>query len=296
MNRTVLAVAGVLVLLAGITAVSATFVVHQTKQALVLQFGNPQRVVQNPGLHFKIPFIQDVVFFESRVLNVDPPPLQVILSDQKRIIIDAFARYRITNPLEYYKAVRTEAVFLDRYGRALNAAVREVIGTKLLPDLLSQDRDIVMQQISLLAETQAQRFGAEVVDVRIGRTELPEDVLNNVYDRMRSEREREANLLRAEGEENARRIRAVSDRQRVVIVAEAERQSSVLHGQGDAARNRILGEAYGRDQEFFDFYRTLEAYRETFTGEDATTLLMAPDSDFFRYFGDSTRTGGRVTE
>ncbi|MEE8227975.1 MAG: protease modulator HflC, partial [Kiloniellales bacterium] len=197
-----------------------------------------------------------------------------------------FARYRIVDPLKFYQAVRTEATFVDLFGRTLNSAVRAEVARNQLATLLSAKRAGIMRNIFAAVSARGQNFGIEVVDVRIGRTELPADVLNDAYERMRSEREREANLLRAEGEEISRRIRAESDRQRTVIIAEAERESSIQRGVGDAARNRILGAAYSRDPEFFDFYRSLEAYRRAFA-DSPTTLLLSPDSEFFRYFGES---------
>ncbi len=286
MNRTFLAVLGVVVVALGIVAFSSIFVVHQTEQALVLQFGQPQAKIRQPGLQWKVPFIQDVVKFETRVLNLDPPAQEMILVDQKRIVVDAFARYRIVDPLKFYQAVRTEATFIDLFGRTLNSAVRAEVARNELATLLSAQRAGIMRNIFATVGARASNFGIEVVDVRIGRTELPADVLNDAYERMRSEREREANLLRAEGEEISRRIRAESDRQRTVIIAEAERESSIQRGVGDAARNRILGLAYNRDPEFFDFYRSLEAYRRAFA-DSPTTLLLSPDSEFFRYFGES---------
>ncbi len=286
MNRTVLAVLGVVVFARGIVAFSSIFVVHQTEQALVLQFGQPQAKIRQAGLQWKLPFIQDVVKFERRVLNLDPPDQEMILVDQKRIVVDAFARYRIVDPLKFYQAVRTEATFVDLFGRTLNSAVRAEVARNELATLLSAKRAGIMRNIFSTVSAQGSNFGIEVVDVRIGRTELPAEVLNDAYERMRSEREREANLLRAEGEEISRRIRAESDRQRTVIIAEAERESSIQRGVGDAARNRILGAAYSRDPEFFDFYRSLEAYRRAFA-DSQTTLLMAPNSEFFRYFGES---------
>ncbi len=289
MNRTVLAVIGVIVVALGIVAFSSIFVVHQTEQALVLQFGQPQAKIRQAGLQWKLPFIQDVVKFERRVLNLDPPAQEMILVDQKRIVVDAFARYRIVDPLKFYQAVRTEATFVDLFGRTLNSAVRAEVARNQLATLLSAKRAGIMRNIFSTVSARGSNFGIEVVDVRIGRTELPADVLNDAYERMRSEREREANLLRAEGEEISRRIRAESDRQRTVIIAEAERESSIQRGVGDAARNRILGVAYGRDPEFFDFYRSLEAYRRAFA-ESQTTLLLAPNSEFFRYFGESILT------
>ncbi len=288
------AVVGVVVVVVGILASSALFIVSQTEQALVLQFGQPKQVHKVPGLKFKIPFIQNVVRYDNRVLGLDPPAEEVILNDQKRIILDAFARYRIEDPLKYFQTVRTEATFNDRFGRILNSDVRGVVAKNSIEDLLSPQRIEIMQAISETVSKSAVNFGVTITDLRIGRSELPEDVSNNVFDRMRSEREREANLLRAEGEEASRRIRADADRQQAVIIAEAQRQSSILRGEGEGEKNRILAEAFNRDREFFDFYRSLQAYRNTF-GTDDTTMVLSPRSDFFRYFGDITG-GGRSND
>ncbi len=287
MNRTVLAVAGVVIVVAGILASSALFIVRQTEQALVLQFGDAKRVVKNPGLQVKVPFIQNVVRYELRILSLDPPPEEVILSDQKRVILDAFARYRIVDPLKFFQTVRTQATFNDRFGRVLNSAVRAIVAQGGLSELLSESRAGIMDRIFDTVDVNSEAFGITLVDIRIGRSELPEDVSQTVYERMRSERDREANLLRAEGEESSRRIRATADRQQTVIVAEAQRESEILRGTGDAQRNLILGEAYGADPEFFDFYRSMEAYRDSFNPED-TTMVLTPGGDFFRYLGDST--------
>ena len=288
------AVVGVVVVVVGILASSALFIVSQTEQALVLQFGQPKQVHKVPGLKFKIPFIQNVVRYDNRVLGLDPPAEEVILNDQKRIILDAFARYRIEDPLKYFQTVRAEATFNDRFGRILNSDVRGVVAKNSIEDLLSPQRIEIMQAIRETVSKTAVNFGVTITDLRIGRSELPEDVSNNVFDRMRSEREREANLLRAEGEEASRRIRADADRQQAVIIAEAQRQASILRGEGEGEKNRILAEAFNRDREFFDFYRSLEAYRNTF-GTDDTTMVLSPRSDFFRYFGDITG-GGRSND
>jgi membrane protease subunit HflC len=280
-----LAIIGIVVFVLGIVAVSSLFVVYQTEQVLVLRFGNPIRQVSEPGLHVKVPFIDDPLPFDRRVLSIDPPAEEVLLSDQKRILVDAFVRYRITDPLKYFQTVRNETTFANRFGNIVTSTVKEVIAQSALEDVLSPKRDELMATIRDQVDRSAPGFGIELVDIRIGRSELPEAVRENVFDRMRTDREREANLLRAEGEENARRIRATADRQQVEIVAEAEREAQVLRGEGDATRNRILGEAYGKDQDFFDFYRSLDAYRETFS-EEGTTMVLSPDSDFFRYFGD----------
>jgi len=290
MNRLVAAIIGIVVIVLGILATTTLFVVRQTDQVIVLQFGDPLRVIREPGLNAKLPW-QSVETFDKRVLGLDPPTEELILSDQRRVNVDSFARYRIVDPLRFYQTVRTSAAFDDRFGRILNATVRRVLALHDLVDMLSPARDEIMGKIRDEVIRSAGDFGIEIVDLRIGRTELPDEVSQNVYARMRSEREREANRERAEGEEVARRIRAQADRQQTVIVAEAQREAEKLRGDGEATRTRILAEAFNRDPAFFDFYRTLEAYKETFHSDD-TTMVLSPDSEFFRFFGDAM---GRTT-
>ena len=276
----------VLVLFVGfLTFTGAFFIVNETKQAIVLQFGEPRQVISEPGLQFKIPFIQDAVFLDSRMLNLDPQPEEMILSDQKRIIVDSFARYRIVDPLKFFQTVRNEATFSDRFGRIINAAVRGVIAQYSLASLLSEDRATIMGSIQVIIKNEEKSFGVQIIDIRIGRTDLTEQVSNNVYQRMRSERDKEANLLRAEGEELSKEIRASADRQQTVIVAEAERTSSILRGEGDALKNKILGDAYGLDQEFFDFLRTMQACKETF-GDTDMSMVIVPGQVCEKFFGE----------
>ena len=274
-----------LLFIAFLTFTGAFFIVNETKQALVLQFGDPRKVVTKPGLQFKIPFIQDAIFLDSRLLNLDPQPEEMILSDQKRIIVDSFARYNIVDPLKFYQTVRNETTFSDRFGRIINASVRGVIAQYSLTSLLSEERNKIMNEIETAVKVNEQSFGVKIVDIRIGRTDLTEQVSNNVYQRMRSEREKEANLLRAEGEELSKEIVASADRQQTVIIAEAERTSSILRGEGDAAKNRILGDAYGLDQEFFDFLRTMQACKDTF-GDTEMSMVIAPGEVCEKFFGE----------
>jgi len=244
----------VLILFIGLlTFTGAFFVVQEWKQVIVLQFGEPRQVINEPGLKFKIPFIQDTIFFDRRMLNLDPQPEEMILSDQKRIIVDSFARYKITDPLKFFQTVRNEANFSDRFGRILNASVRGVIAQYPLMALLSEEREEIMSIIESKVVLEESKFGIKILDVRIGRTDLTEQVASNVYQRMRSEREKEANLLRAEGEELSTKIVASANRQKTVIIAGAERTSSILRGEGDAGKNIILGEAYALDTDFFSF-------------------------------------------
>jgi len=283
MKRPVLAIIGLIVVVAGVVFYASIFTVHQTQQALILQFGNPIKMVPEAGLHFKMPFIQDVEYYDRRILDLDPPVQEVILADQKRINVDAFARYKIVDPLEFRKRAVTDANFLQVFGNRLNAKIRAEIGKILLGDMLTERRAQVMETITQQMKAQAAEFGTEVVDVRIGRTDLPDETAQAVYNRMRSDRVAHAAKLRAEGEEQKLKIQALADRTRTVILAEAQRQSEILYGQGEGERNRILGEAFSRDKEFFDFYRSMEAYGEAL-GE-GTTMVLSPDSDFFRFFG-----------
>ena len=283
MKKPLLAVFGLIIVVAGVTAYGALFTVHQTQQALILQLGNPIRTVPEPGLHFKLPFIQNIEFYDRRILDLDPPVQEVILLDQKRINVDAFARYKIVNPLEFRKRAVTNQNFRQVFGNRLNAAIRAEIGKILLGDMLTEKRAQVMDVISRQMKAQAAEFGTEVIDVRIGRTDLPEATAQAVYNRMRSDRVAHAAKLRAEGEEQKLKIQAIADKDRTIIIAEAQRQSEILRGHGEGERNQILGEAFGQDQEFFDFYRSMEAYGEAL-GE-GTTMVLSPDSEFFRFFG-----------
>jgi membrane protease subunit HflC len=287
MKKPVLAIFGVVIAVLGIVAYSAAFTVHQTQQALVLQFGNPIRTFSEAGLHFKMPFVQNVEYYDRRILDLDPPVQEVILFDQKRINVDAFARYRIVDPLEFRKRAVTDLNFRQVFGNRLNAAIRAEIGKILLSDMLTEKRAQVMDIISTQMKAQAAEFGTEVIDVRIGRTDLPEETAQSVYNRMRSDRVAYSSQLRAEGEEKKLKIQAFADKERTIILAEAQRQSEILRGQGEGERNRILAEAFGKDPEFFDFYRSMEAYGEAL-GE-GTTMVLSPDSEFFRFFGTSKK-------
>jgi membrane protease subunit HflC len=283
MKKISLAILGAVILVLGIIANSALFTVHQTTQALILQFGNPIEVIQEPGLHVKMPLIQNAEFYDGRILELDPPLQEVILADQKRLNVDAFARYRIKDPLEYRKRALTDANFRDVFGRRLNAAVRAEIGRILLGDMLTEKRAKSMLEITRQMKASAAEFGIEVVDVRIGRTDLPNETAQSVYNRMKSDRIAHAAQLRAVGEEQKLKIEAEADKERTIIIAEAQRTSQILRGQGEGERNRILGEAYGKDPDFFDFYRSMEAYGEALG--DGTTMVLSPDSEFFRFFG-----------
>jgi len=277
-------VLGVVVVVLVIAGANALFTVHQTKQAIVLQFGEAKRVIKEPGLAVKIPIIQETVFYDNRVLDLDPPSFEVLLTDKKRIIIDAYARYQIIDPLQFFRRVRTEATLRDRFGKIINSSLRRVIATVPLRDVLSEKRDNIMAEIQQVVAGPAESFGIKIVDVRIGRTELPTQTRQSVFSRMRTEREREARELRAEGGEEAQKIRAQADLERTVLIADAERQSQIMRGEGEGGRNLVLGKAYGQDPEFFDFYKSLAEYQKNLVDSD-TTMVLSPDSEFFRFFG-----------
>lgn len=290
MNKFVLGVIGVIVVLLAILASSTFFTVYQSQQALVLQFGNPKRVISEPGLYIKWPFVQEALFYERRILDLDPPVELIILSDQKRLLVDPYVRYRIINPLQFFQTVKVESRLRDRLGAIVNAGVRGVLGNATLSMVLSEERADIMADIDARVNAEAKRFGIEVVDVRIRRADLPEQTSQAVYARMRSEREREAAEFRAQGFERAQRVTATADREATVIRAEAEKESQILRGEGDREKTRISREAYGRDVEFYRFYKSMTAYQYALSGDD-TTLVLTPDSEFFRYFGDIS---GRV--
>ena len=282
MKRSGLFILAVIVAVSGLCAFSALFTVRQDQQALVLQFGNPVGVERTPGLKVKIPFIQNVEYYDRRILDLDPPVQEVILADQKRINVDAFARYRIVDPLEFRKRAGTDANFRQVFGGRLNAGIRSEIGKILLPDMLTDKRAQIMDRIANLLRAQAPEFGVEVIDVRIGRTDLPEATSQAVYNRMRSDRIAEAAELRAKGEEQKTRIQAEAERDKVIILAEARRKSEILRGEGDGARTRVLNAAYGKDAEFFDFYRSLEALG--IAVNEGTSMVLSPDSELFQFF------------
>jgi membrane protease subunit HflC len=281
-------IVGLVLLATAIVASSALFTVHQTQQAIVLYFGKPDRVVTEPGLHVRIPFAEDVQYFDTRILDLDPPEVQVPLVDKKRINVDAYMRYQIVDPLLFFQSVTTENNFQDRFGRLVNSSLQQTIARNSLGDLLSEKRANIMKQIRAEIDLAAPSFGVKIIDIRIGRTDLPVEISQNVYDRMRAEREREARELRAEGKEEAQKITARADREKVVLVADAKRKSEILRGEGEAERITTLADAYGRDPEFFDFYKSMQEYRKGLGG-DSTTMVLTPDSDFFRFFGQESR-------
>jgi membrane protease subunit HflC len=277
----------VIIAVIGFIIYLSLFVVQQTEQALVLRFGEPVRVVLSPGLYPKLPLIDNVEVFDNRILDLDSPPLEIIASDQKRLIVDAFGRYKIVDPLRFFQSVGTIAVADQRLSVLLNSAVRQVLGEASFESVVRDERADLMLRINERVNREGQSLGIEIVDVRIRRADLPEANSQAIYQRMQTERQREATEIRAQGEQAARRIRAEADRAATVIVAEANRESEQIRGDGDAARTAIFAEAYGANPEFFDFFRSMQAYQAGLK-PDTTRMLISPDSEFFRYFNDAT--------
>ena len=272
-----------LFLVAVAVASQGLYAVSETEQVLLTRFGEPQGVVRDPGLHFKTPFIVDVHRMDKPILDLDPPAEEVLLSDQKRLVVDAFARYRIIDPLLFYQTVRTEETAGSRLNNLVISAMRRVLGNVDLKSLLSEGRVRAMGEIRTQVNQEAGRFGIDVVDVRIGRADLPDATLQSVFARMRSEREREAAEFRAQGQQMAQEIRSKAERERTILLAEAEKSAQVSRGEGDKEAIAVQAKAFGRDPEFYAFYRSLEAYRKGLSGE-GSTLVLAPDGEFFRYF------------
>ena len=266
------------------TMMSALFTVNQTQQALVLQFGEPKRIIQDPGLAIKMPFIQDVEYYEKRVLSLIPQDAEeVILADQKRILVDAFARFRIANPLLFYQTVRNEFGARARLESIIDSSVRRVLGSETLASILTGKRNEINNNIRDEVEQSVTSLGIEIIDVRLRRADYPASTSQNIFNRMKSEREREAKEFRATGEEEAQKIRADAEKTRTVIVAEAAREAQENRGRGDSKAIDIYAESFGQDPEFFSFYRSMEAYRKSI-GESQTSMVLAPDSEFFKFF------------
>ena len=285
MNRPVVIGAVVVLGLLVVLGFGSMFTVHQAQQALVVQLGEPRRVVTEPGLQFKRPFIESVVYLDKRILAYDSPKQEVIAADQKRLVVDTFARYRVVDALKFYQTVGTETTARDRLNSIVESSTRRILGNVPLSTVVSGDRGELMRQIKELVNSEATGFGIDIVDVRIRRADLPEQNNEAIYRRMQTERDREAKELRAQGAEEAQRIRASADRERTVLLAEARKSSDILRGEGEAEKNRIFADAYNRDPDFFAFYRSLQAYREALHGTD-TTMVLTPKSEFFRFFGD----------
>lgn len=281
-NRLILSLVALVV---GFFAINDSyFIVRQTEQAIVFQFRDVIRIVDSSGLHFKVPFIHSVEYFERRVLAVDAQSQEIMLAEQKPLVVDAFARYRIVNPLLFFQRLRGERIARDRLSSLLNATMRSVLGQVKMAQLLSSERVAVMGKITSLLNNEAKDFGIEIIDVRIRRTDLPEKTSDAVFARMRSEREQEAAQIRARGQQEALQTTADADRQATIILAEAQGQAEKIKGEGDRKALEIMADATGRDPQFFAFWRSMLAYREGLKPEN-TTYILNPQGDFFRYFG-----------
>jgi len=274
-----------LIIVAAAVIFFSVFIVKEVNQAIVLQFGDPKKIISKPGLNFKIPFIQNVVFLDKRILNLDTPPEEVIASDQKRLIVDAFARFQIIDPLKFYISVGNERVARSRLATIINSRIRNVLGRQELQTLLSEDRSKQMSLIQEGVNNEAENFGIKIVDVRIKRADLPQANSEAIYRRMQTEREREAKEFRAKGAEMAVTITSTADKEVTVILAEAEKKSEIMKGEGDGKRNKIFADAFGRDPEFFAFYRAMQAYENSLIGGE-TSLILSPDNKFFKFFGN----------
>ena len=279
-----LPILGFALIVAIVLAVSSVFIVDEREKALVLQFGQVKAVKEEPGLSFKIPFIQEVVKYDDRILSLDTQPLEVTPLDDRRLVVDAFARYRINDVVQFRQAVGTGGIDSAevRLTRILNAALREVLGSVSSNDILSENRINLMIRIRDAAILEADNLGVEIIDVRIKRADLPEQNLAATFARMQAEREREAADERARGNEAAQKVRALADRTAVELVSEAQRDSDIIRGEADAQRNAIFAEAFGRDPDFFAFYRSLTAYENALSGENST-MVISPDSEFFEF-------------
>ena len=268
---------------------SALFSVYQTQQALVLRFGEPVRVIEQPGLNVKIPLVDSVIFVDKRILDLENPSQEVIAADQKRLVVDAFARYRIVNPLRFYQSVGSIEGANSRLATILNSSLRRVLGESTFTEVVRDQRENLMARIRDQVNREAAGFGISVIDVRIRRADLPEANSQAVFQRMQTERQREASEIRAQGGEAAQTIRSRADRDSTIIVAEANATGDKLRGEGEAQRNEIFAQAYGRDKQFFDFYRSMQAYEASMKSGD-TRMLLTPDSEFFRFFNNPAPT------
>ena len=276
------------IILISVIVFQSLFIVQEISQAIVLQFGDPKKIVTKAGLNFKLPFIQNVVYLDKRILNLDNDPEEVIAADQKRLIVDAFARFKIVDPLKFYISVGNERVARSRLSTIINSRIRGVLGTQELATLLSTDRARQMQIIQSQVNDEAKNFGINIVDVRIKRADLPPANSEAIYKRMQTEREREAKEFRAQGAEIAQKIRSTADKDVTVILAQANKKSEIMKGEGDGQRNKIFADAFGRDPQFFAFYRAMQAYEKALIGGE-TSLVLSPDSDFFKFFGKSIK-------
>ena len=276
------------IVIIGVLLFQSIIIVQEINQAIVLQFGDPKKIISKAGLNFKLPFIQNVVYLDKRVLNLDNPPEEVIASDQKRLIIDAITRFQIIDPLKFYISVGNERVARSRLSTIINSRIRGVLGTQELATLLSTERTKQMTIIRNDVNEEAKSFGIKIIDVRIKRADLPPANSDAIYKRMQTERQREAKEFRAQGAEIAAKITSTADKDVTVLLANAKKQSEIMKGEGDGQRNKIFADAFGRDPQFFAFYRAMQAYETALIGGQ-TSLVLSPDSEFFKFFGKSMK-------
>ena len=275
----------VLILLLGILAYLSLFTVHQTRQALVLQLGDPRRVIVEPGLHVKLPFVQNVVYIDKRILNFKSPPEELIAVDQKRLIVDSFTRYKITDPLQFFKSLGNNQRANSRLSAIVSSSMRSVVGEAIFEDIVRDSRQKLMTKIRHLVNEQTKDFGIAILDVRIRRADLPEANSQAIYRRMQTERQQKAAQIRAKGQEVSRSIRAQADKNVSVLLAESTRDAEIIRGQGDGCRNRIFAIVYGQDPDFFSFYRSMKSYEISLSNEE-TTFVLSPKNSFFKYLNN----------
>jgi modulator of FtsH protease HflC len=287
MSEKILKISIFVAVLTGLLIYSTFFIVKETHQAIVLQLGEPKKVYKDAGLYFKIPLIQNVHFLDKRVIDIDAPAEEVIALDQKRIIVDAYAKFIIKDPLKFYISVGNERIAQSRLASIINAKIRGVLGKENLVNLISTNRNKLMSQITKDVAEEAKDFGIDVIDVRIKRADLPSANSEAIFKRMQTERTREAKEFRAQGFEVGQTIKSIADKEASIILADARKTAQITRGEGDGLRNKIFAEAFGRDPEFFSFYRAMQSYEKSLISGSETSLVLSPDSEFFRYFGES---------
>lgn len=287
MNKSI--IGGIFLLVVAFIGYGSLFTVSMVQQAIVLQFGDARKVVVEPGLHFKLPFVQNVIYIDKRILNLNSPPGNepIISSDQKQLVVDAFSRYRIVDPLKFYQAFPDPRLAVGRLQSIFTSSLREIIADESLQTIVSKDRTALMLRVKKIFDSEVTIFGLEIVDVRIRRVDLPKANSQAIFRRMETARQQEAAQFRARGSEAAQRIRSKADRDVTVLLAEAKRDGQKTRGEGDATRNKIFADAYNKDPEFFAFYRSMLAYQKGLDGKN-TTMVISPDSEFFRYFANPT--------
>ena len=287
MSEKILKISIFVAALTGFLIYSTFFIVKETHQAIVLQLGEPKKVYKDAGLYFKIPLIQNVHFLDKRVIDIDAPAEEVIALDQKRIIVDAYAKFIINDPLKFYISVGNERIAQSRLASIINAKIRGVLGKENLVNLISTNRNKLMSQITKDVAEEAKDFGIDVIDVRIKRADLPSANSEAIFKRMQTERTREAKEFRAQGFEVGQTIKSIADKEVAIILADARKTAQITRGEGDGLRNKIFADAFGRDPEFFSFYRAMQSYEKSLISGSETSLVLSPDSEFFRYFGES---------